>query len=1144
VLRGPGVDEAHPERRSTVSGARASIAARRVSRAPALLAVAHRSAPIASVRVLRMGAVPLSSRPGAEVFISYAQDEDAARALDLADRLQGAGVSVWIADRAIAGAQNYGPAVVDAIEGSRVMVVLCSRASLFSEHVAVEVELAFEANRPRLPLLLDDTPFPNRIRYWLTGANWVDLRGPAALWWPEVVRALRALGVDAAAPSPAAAAPAAAPPGDGSDVPLPARLAAAPASGFVGRRSALATLDAALEEVRAGSGMRVVLVGGQPGIGKTSLCGEFARLAHDQRAVVLYGRCEEDLRYPYQPWVEALGQLVEGATAHLLQQLEPHAASLVRLAPDLADRVGPRLPEGPADPEAARSVLFAAVRAALRAAGEGGVVVVVVDDLQWADAPSLQLLRHLVSASAGLRVLVVGTFRDTDFDAGQPLTELLAAMHREAGVQRIALGGLDGAELLALVEGAAGRQLSEPELELRDALLTETGGNPFFVTELLRHLSETGAIHGVDGRWEDSTGLHVEGLPTSVREVIGHRVARLGDEATRVLGVASVIGRDFDLALLAAVLDEDPDGLLDWLETATRAALITNVSGERYSFVHALVEHTLYDALAPARQARLHRRVALAIEAETSGEPGARAPELAYHWALTARPEDLDRAIAYTKTAGDHALDGLAAAEAVRWYRHALSMLETRAPDESLRCELLVGLGDAQRQTGEPEYRAILVEAGQCATRLGNSDALVRAALATSRSMGTAYGSFAEDVVALLSAALAATEGEVSSRRAKLLAAMAAEHWTAQRRDEGLNLANEAIELARRAGDDAALCWVASRTDLARRNPANLAERLDFYREVLDVAERLGDPVLRWHTAYQSRHSFVEAGELAEADRVFYLGRELGEHLAEPFIQWSNELMKTGRAILAGSMAEAEAHAERGLEVGTAGGQPEFEVVAIYESHISNIRAMQGRDAEFVDVMAERFASFPLPAYRAALAACYARLGRTEEARNAIADDLADGFASYPFDLTWSLCMVLGAEVVVTLELEEPAVALYERLAPFAGNLANADPVIYEVGYDALGRLATLLRRFDDAEVHFRAAAEFHEGLGARYLLADTRFHWAEMLERRGRDGDADAARDLAQQAVAVAAPFGYGRIERLASDLLARQPETGEASR
>jgi tetratricopeptide (TPR) repeat protein len=1076
----------------------------------------------------------------AEVFISYAQDEDGVRALDLAGRLEAVGISVWIADRAMAGAQNYGPEVVEAIERCRVLVVLCSQASLFSEHVAVEVELAFEAGRPRLPLRLDDTPFPSRIRYWLTGANWVDLRGPAEIWWPEVLRALESVGVagdlKAASGRDATAETVKPPDRTGEGVPLPLRLAAPPALGFVGRRSDLEALGEALGEVRAGSGVQIVLVGGPPGIGKTTLCSEFARFAHEQGAVVLYGRGEEDLRVPYQPWVEALGDLVAHASSRLLQRLTPHAASLVRLVPSLADRIG-AVPSDPSvDPETARYVLFASVRAALEAAGEGGAVVVVLDDLQWADAPSLQLLRSLVSCGAGVRVVVVGTFRDSELEAGHPLTELLAALHREPTVQRLALGGLDDAELLALMEGSAGHALEEPEVKLRDALLAETDGNPFFVVELLRHLAETGALYQEHGRWVTSAALRSQGLPTSVREVIGQRAARLGDEATRVLGLASVIGRDFDLNLLAAVADRDPDAVLEDLEPATAASLIVNVSGEQFSFVHALVEHALYDGLAPARRARLHRRVAQAIEAQTVGEPGARVAELAYHWSQTASPEDLDTAIVYARAAGDQALGGLAPDEAVRWYGQALSMLDRRANDEALRCELMVGLGDGQRQTGIAQYRDTLVDAGQLAQSFGSTDLLARAALATSRLLGTAFGSYAADVVALFEAALAATEGEVSSRRARLLAAIATECWSTQRRDEGFDLANEAIELARVLGDDATLCWVASRTDLARRNPANLTERIRFNREVLDTAQRLGDPVLLWYTAYSCSHSLLEAGQREEADEMLDLARELAERVAEPFIRWTNASMDTGRAMLAGALEDAEAHAQRAFELGTAGGQPESDVVAIYGAHIMGIRSMQGRDAETIEAVAAAQANLPaLPAYRATLAAGYARLGRAEEAFETIADDIAADFdlERYPFDLTWSACMVMVSEVVRELELRDAAAVLYPRLTPFGGNLGNADPAILEVGHHALGRLATVLERYDEADTHFRAAAEFHEGLRAQYLLASTRLEWATMLDRRGGNGDVDRVRELAQQAFGAATNGGYGRIEERASALL-----------
>ena len=155
---------------------------------------------------------PSATSPvGTDVFISYAQDEDGVPAADLADRLEAAGVTVWIANRSLAGAQNYGPEVVQAISNCKVLAVLCSAASLDSPHVAVEVEMAFESRRPRLPLLLDETPFPDQIRYWLTGANWIDIRGRPDRWFPELLRALGRLGIDGQPGSDAAAAAAAMP---------------------------------------------------------------------------------------------------------------------------------------------------------------------------------------------------------------------------------------------------------------------------------------------------------------------------------------------------------------------------------------------------------------------------------------------------------------------------------------------------------------------------------------------------------------------------------------------------------------------------------------------------------------------------------------------------------------------------------------------------------------------------------------------------------------------------------------------------------------------------------------------------------------------------------------------------------------------
>ena len=242
---------------------------------------------------------------------------------------------------------------------------------------------------------------------------------------------------------------------------------------------------------------------------------------------------------------------------------------------------------------------------------------------------------------------------------------------------RISLRGLGDVELLALMEAGAGHPVDDNGLALRDALARETDGNPFFVGELLRHLVETGLVYqDADGRWVVSGDLRDRGLPVSVREVIGRRVARLGDEAVRVLSVAAVIGRDFDLDVLASASDTAEEALLDVLDAAVEATLVVNVSGERYSFAHALVEHALYDALAPARRVRAHRRVAEAIEEACGADPGPRVGELAYHWAQATTPADAAKAIAYARAAGDRALAQLAPADALRWYEQALSLLD------------------------------------------------------------------------------------------------------------------------------------------------------------------------------------------------------------------------------------------------------------------------------------------------------------------------------------------------------------------------------------------------------------------------------------------------------------------------------------
>ena len=400
-----------------------------------------------------------------------------------------------------------------------------------------------------------------------------------------------------------------------SEIPLPRRLQGVPPIGYVGRQGERAKLDEMLGEARAGA-LRIALVSGEPGIGKTRLATHAALEAHAAGACVLFGRSELDLRVPYGAWAKALSDYVEHAPQEVLRR---HVARMGGEVARLAPQLRARLPDAPApqetDPETERYLLFGAVANLLKEASNHDPVVLILDDLHWVDKPSLALLKYLVLAGAEAALLVIGTYRESDIVRGHPLSELLADLRKEEGVERIALEGLAEQDVVSLIEAAAGHDIGEPGLALAREIRRESSGNPFFIAELLRHLDESGAINQDEsGRWALAGDLSELGLPQSVREVIGVRIERLG-EAAKVLQVAAVIGRDFDLDLLARVTEQPEDELLEQLECAVEASVLQEAAlVGRFSFSHALVNHTLYEELGATRRARLHRRVAEALE--------------------------------------------------------------------------------------------------------------------------------------------------------------------------------------------------------------------------------------------------------------------------------------------------------------------------------------------------------------------------------------------------------------------------------------------------------------------------------------------------------------------------------------------------
>ena len=742
-------------------------------------------------------------------------------------------------------------------------------------------------------------------------------------------------------------------PTDAGTVALPARLAVRPSLGMVGRSAEAAQMSDAFKRVAADRGREVVLLAGEAGMGKTTLVAEAARTAFEAGAHVLFGHCEEELATPYQLFAEALGRFVaELPEERLLADVAPLGPELTRLVPAVAGRIPDLPPTRASDPDSERYLLFAAVVGLLSAVSRDRPVVLVLDDLQWADSGSLLLLRHLAASDAPMRLLVLGTYRDSELARADALVDTLAALRRQEGVSRVELDGLDDRGVVILMETAAGHELDDDGVRLAHAIYRETDGNPFFVGEVLRHLVEIGTIRqGADGRWMSEAGLDATNLPDSVREVIGSRVLRLGRETGRVLAVASVIGRDFDLDLLARATTTPVDELLDLLEGATEVALVrepADVTG-RYRFAHALIQHTLYEDMGPNRRAHTHRLVAEALEDLCGDRPGDRIGELARHWSGATQPVDLAKAIEYARLAGDAALQALAPGDALGHYGRALELLPQAAdPEPALGIDLAIGLGTAQRQVGDPAFRETLLDAAHRAAALGDTDRLVTAALANDRGWYSSVGVVDTAKVVVLEQALDRLVDDHPDR-ALLLAQLCSELTWGSPLGRRQSLADEALAIAGSAGDDVTMVRVLNHVCFPLFVPPMVDQVLERTAESKRRAALVGDSMLTFWSEYWRVCVTPLGGDIEERDRCFVPMTALAERIDQPMLRWTQSMQRTCRALLAGATDEAERLVTETLRIGTESGQPDASV--IFANHLLGVAHQRGTTGDLIEII-------------------------------------------------------------------------------------------------------------------------------------------------------------------------------------------------
>jgi len=592
--------------------------------------------------------------------------------------------------------------------------------------------------------------------------------------------------------------------------PLPALLRSVPPVSYVGRVDERAALEEAIVPARDGA-RQVVLLSGEPGIGKTRLSSFAAHRAHAEGFAVCWGACSEELAVPYEPWIEVCSQIVEHAPQEPLERhCKRHGGELSRLVRTLGERVEDLPSPQSSDPETERYLLFSAVAGLLQEVAQSVPVCMVLDDLHWADGQSVALLKHVVRTVEHGALQVIATYRDSDLGKDHPLGAVLADLRSVEGVQRISLHGLGADEVAQIMTAVAGHDLEADGIELAGQIATETDGNPFFVGEVLRGLSESGALvfDEDSGRWsiDSSAGI---ALPESVREVIERRVERLGDEALEVLTQAAVIGRVFDLELLESMLEIEESRLLDHLEAAVAASLLAESDERvgRFRFAHALVNQTLYEGLGGTRRARMHGRVAQALEKLYGEDPGEHLTELALHWRMAAVSVDKAKAADYALRAGRRTLESLAPAEAVKLFTDAVELIGDL--DSAERCEALIGLGEAQLQSGEAAYRHTLLDAARIASTMADAELAARAALANNRGgLPSTFGEVDRERLAAIDRAIELDDPPNRARRARLLALKALElNWEPDF-DMRRALAEEAISLARATDDPRTLAEV------------------------------------------------------------------------------------------------------------------------------------------------------------------------------------------------------------------------------------------------------------------------------------------------------------------------------------------------
>ena len=935
----------------------------------------------------------------------------------------------------------------------------------------------------------------------------------------------------------------------------------------MGRGRELTQLERALDDALNGRG-GLVLLTGEPGIGKTALAREFVEHAATRGAAWAWGSCWDGGGAPaYWPWVQVGRTLARGGDLPgLAAALGAGAPWIAGLLPEFSATLGEPARASELDSDQARFRLFDALATLLAAAAERRPLVVVLDDLHWADASSLLALEFVSRALPDVPLLAIAAYRHAEAHARPELAAALGGLARAAtrlpleGLARDEVGELAAARARGL--GGAGEPEPIPP-QLVAAVHQASAGNPFFVDELVQLLAAQGRLH------DAAAAERPLPLPDGVRDAIRRRLAPLEPHVMQALAAAAVIGGAFRIQTLAGVVDEPVPTVLAWLEAPLRGGLVVPGRGPGgFHFAHALVRDTLLESLGANRRARLHLLAAEALEDAYGDDLETHLAEIAHHFLQAAGEGGAARAVDYAARAAQRAVGQFAYEEAARLYERAIGVAASLPADQPRAWQLAQGLGEACMRAGDVDgaLRALRA-ASEHARRLDDPERLAQTALAST--LGTfSPGLLDPELVAVLEEALARLDAltpadagrraTVDGLRCRLRVQLALALYWSPYRERREQLVDEALAIARaiysgeaargsqeqRVLADRTLAFALAQGFVAVWGPDTVTRGLPISIEALELCQRTNDAELGMQVRLWRISLLLELDDPVRADEEIEAFGTTARRLGQPRMLVYDPLHRAMAAHLRGDFAAAERFTAEAL----AGSRDEPGSIApiIADAQTFLVRRLQGRQVELEALVRKNADRLPaMRRWRCGLALVLAELGREEEARRELEHLAAFDFADVPRDALWLVAMSLLAELCTRLDDRPRAHRLYELLAPYEGrNVVSMGAAYLGPVARYLGLLAMTTGEDERALGHLETARSAAERMGARPIVVLTALDAAEVLARRAAPGDAQRGRALVQRVAASAAQMQMDGAVARADRLLAQLEESSRPAR